>query len=816
MTAPYQLIKQNAGRRPLVSPRWRKVFRDLWHNKTRTVVVVLSIAVGVFAVGMIAGTQIMLSEDLDTVYQATNPASAYLFPDRFDQELVDVVRHVDGVADAEGRRNIGLQIITPDSEGTELEVNIFADYEDIRLNKIALVEGVWPPPKREILIERSYLANIGQPVTIGDYLPVETPDGKQRQLRIAGLVHDINLPPAQFVDEVRGYISEETLDWLEVPRGFDELHILVAENQTDEDHIRAIADKVEKKIEKSGRTNYWTWVPPPGEHPATESVDPMLMILGVLGGLSLFLSGFLVVNTISALLGQQIRQIGIMKSIGARTGQIIWMYLVAVVIFGLLSLLVAVPLGGFAAYKFTQYLANLINFDLSGFRVPVQVLALEVAVGIIVPLLAAMFPIITGARISPADAMRDIGTGKGQFGTSLIDRALQHITATVRAISRPLRISLRNTIRRKARLVLTLSTLVLGGAIFISVATVQASLLATLDDALSYWNYDIRVGFSDAHRISEIERAALAIPGVARAESWAGNTARRIRPDGEEGPNFSVIGIPAKTDLIQPTLLEGRWLLPDDENAVVINSIILDDEPDIKVGDELIITMEGKESTWHVVGLVRGVMTGPIAYANYPYFAQIVRFMGKSGNVRIVAENGEATFHNDLANRVDTHFENLGMRLSSIRTTASIREGVANQFNIIVFFLAFMAVLIATVGGLGLMGTMSMNVLERTREIGVMRAVGANNGAILKIVLIEGLFIGVISWIIGALAALPISQFMSRMVGIAFLEAPLTYTFSLPGAFLWLGLVLMLAGLASFLPAWNASRLTIQAVLAYE
>jgi putative ABC transport system permease protein len=363
---------------------------------------------------------------------------------------------------------------------------------------------------------------------------------------------------------------------------------------------------------------------------------------------------------------------------------------------------------------------------------------------------------------------------------------------------------------------MTLFTLTLGGAIFISVQSVHASLLTTLDDALSYWNYHVEVDFSNAHRIDEIEREARKIPGVSAVESWIGNTARHLRPDGEEGPNFNIIGAPADTTLIQPTLLEGRWLLPADENALVVNTTLLDEEPEIKVGDTVKLKIEGRESEWLIVGVVRGVMTGRIAYANYPYFARTIRFLGRSGGVQLVAEETTPAAQETLAKQAKAYFESLGMRVRATETTASIRENIETQFNVIVFFLAFMAVLIAVVGGLGLMGTMSMNVIERTREIGVMRAVGANNGAILKVVLVEGLFIGLISWAIGVIIALPVGKLMSDGVGLAFMDAPLSYTFSAPGALLWLSLVLVLSGLASFLPSWNASRLTIREVLAYE
>jgi putative ABC transport system permease protein len=97
-----------------------------------------------------------------------------------------------------------------------------------------------------------------------------------------------------------------------------------------------------------------------------------------------------------------------------------------------------------------------------------------------------------------------------------------------------------------------------------------------------------------------------------------------------------------------------------------------------------------------------------------------------------------------------------------------------------------------------------------------MRAVGATGAAIRGIVIGEGAFIGVLSWIVGLLFALPVSRFLSSAVGLAFLRTPLSYRFSVVGALIWLGAVLLLAAIASLWPARNASRLSVREVLAYE
>jgi putative ABC transport system permease protein len=246
------------------------------------------------------------------------------------------------------------------------------------------------------------------------------------------------------------------------------------------------------------------------------------------------------------------------------------------------------------------------------------------------------------------------------------------------------------------------------------------------------------------------------------------------------------------------------------------------EETDVKVGDEIVLKIEGRKQAWRVVGLVQGIMTGRIAYANRPYFARVIHFTGRSYGMQLVGRppagvsRGDAVFQSDLAKRIKDYFDNRGMRVSSASTIADLRENIEYQFGIIVVFLTIMAVLIAAVGGLGLMGTMSINVLERTREIGVMRAVGASDGSVMKIFIVEGLFIGLLSWLVGTLLAVPIGKLLSDAVGVAFLQAPLNYTFSIQGMLLWLAIVLVLAALASVLPAWNASRLTVREVLAYE
>jgi putative ABC transport system permease protein len=136
--------------------------------------------------------------------------------------------------------------------------------------------------------------------------------------------------------------------------------------------------------------------------------------------------------------------------------------------------------------------------------------------------------------------------------------------------------------------------------------------------------------------------------------------------------------------------------------------------------------------------------------------------------------------------------------------------------HILVIILLAMALLTALVGSIGLAGTMSMNVLERTREIGVLRAIGAVDLEIIKSVVIEGVMIGLITWVLAVAASLPVSYALLQIIGRAMMGSSIELSITAQGMIIWLGVVVVLAVVASILPARNAARLTIREVLAYE
>ena len=350
---------------------------------------------------------------------------------------------------------------------------------------------------------------------------------------------------------------------------------------------------------------------------------------------------------------------------------------------------------------------------------------------------------------------------------------------------------------------------------FIAVFSVRNALFYELDNLLRYFDYDVDADFEDPQNFSVMEKRALEVTGVVSAEAWVITGANRVRADGSESNFVFVQAPPHDSQHISPVIIDGRWLDEGDSNAIVINQDFLRLEPDIKVGDKIVLLIREKEVTFEVVGIAgSGLFEG--AFVNRDYLAQVTGNLGRATRLTVRTEEHDLVFQSQVAKNLEEHLRQVGMPVADTDAIATVSETTEFQFNILVSLLLIMAVVLVIVGGLGLAGTMSLNVIERTREIGVMRAIGAPTRSVLGIVLSEGLVIGLLGWSTSVVVSYPFSLGLTNAVGDAFFGGPIQFSYSLPGALMWLGLVLLISTLASLLPASNASRITVREALAYE
>jgi putative ABC transport system permease protein len=798
-------------------PRWRKVVSDLVSSKMRSLLVIASIGVGLFAVGLIINVYLIITQDMRTGYAAVNPANIIISTTTFDSGMVDHVHNIVGVRQAEGVYAFTLRYFASDGTWKPIDFQAIPNIENKQIDTLTLLKGNWPPTDKQLVVDGYNLAML--PVGVGGMVEIETPTGTIRQMKLVGVVNDQTMgatdPGGFFLAPVQGYITYNTLPWLGMPSALNTLHITVSGDANDLSYLQTISNRVSQSIKDGGLTVFSAAIRAMNDHPNRVYVDAIAAVLFVLGFLVMFLSGFLITNTLSALLNQQIHQIGVMKTIGAGGGQVAGIYMLQIFFFGMIAFVIAQPLSSYVAYALLGSFASQINIILQGFRVIPGVVLLQLGIALVLPQAAGFIPIMQGTRITTVEALSGYNQAHPPSG-----RAWNSQNRYVKRIPRPVLLSLRNTFRRRGRLILTLTTLTLGGAVFISTFNTQAALTDYIAQIGRYFLADVNLTFKRYYRVDQVNQAALQVPGVGAVEAWSSAEAELVMPDGSVGESISLLAPPSGSKLVNPVLLARRWLEPGDTNAITVNEPFRELFPDLKVGDTLKIKIDGKENNMTVVGFFQlaGKSGGYVAYTTYDFLSDQIHEPDRAQLFRITANRAGLSLSEQevLGRALEQRMVADNFKVEAVEAGQSLTATTANGLNILTGFLMIMALLTAIVGSIGLTGTMSMNVLERTREIGIIRAIGASDRAVINLVMAEGLLIGLMSWGLGTALSFPITSLMSNAIIRALFGASAKFTFSLTGVFLWLAIVLVLSALASVLPARSATHLTIREVLAYE
>ncbi len=545
--------------RTMLRTRWKKVLLDLWTNRGRTMVVALAIAVGVYSVGVILDIQELLMREYGNDQAGALVATATIYTTSFDDDLSQRIAQISDIEAAEGRNSIRTIAVDSEERRKDLLITAVPDFEDIQVNKITFLEGAWPPATGEIILERLVLDYLG--VAVGDTLTVELEDGTLKKLQIGGIAHDPQQFSPDVTDEAAGYVTPATMKKLGFGELYPQMVIRVASQIEEESAVQALLVEVEDQIERSGRPVFSTNITLEG--PQDAIMDTVILMLSVFAIIILLLSGFLVVNAISALITQQVPQIGVMKLIGAGRFQIMAMYLVTVLVYGLIAVVIGIPLAMISARALMNSIViPILNVVPDSMNTSLTLVSAQIAIGLLLPLIAGLWPVLKGTRITTQKALNDTGMEANIQGRGFSERLLAWIQS-VRPMRRPVLLSIRNSMRHKGRMIQTLIVLIIGTALFISVLSVNTSVSATLEGFLNYHQYDVSVGMARPYRIDRLERTVQQTPGVVDFESWSIAGATLQRDDDTESDPFLVYAVPSTSSLIDPHLYEGQWLNND-------------------------------------------------------------------------------------------------------------------------------------------------------------------------------------------------------------------------------------------------------------
>jgi putative ABC transport system permease protein len=795
-----------------------KVWFDLWQDKSRTLQVVLVIALGAIAIGLVIGGRNLIADSVLAGAQAAEPAHIRLsVSPPVTKDQLERIERIEGVAEAEGLQTAPVEWrYVGDDEWQTGVLNGREDYTEQKMTVVGLVSGVWP--------ERNTIG-VGQ-ISVG---PSTVKEGDTIELRFGERVRTVNVvatmdpvgPTPVFGETF--YADGRTFERI---TGIDSYSLIQTRDvEFDQERAEATDLLIQEYFEDIGVDSVGLGFPfpqrvvSPDIPPAESILNALFLLLGILGVIVVILGIFLVYNSISAIVSQQVNQIGVMKAIGASSRQVLGSYLLLVITYGFLAAIISIPIGAVAAFGLQGFFADFLNLEIYEVRVDTTAVYVQVAISMIAPMVAALFPLLAGVRITVREAISTYGLNGS---ASALDRAV------AKAVHFPytLLLTISNTFRNKRRVVIIEVALIAAGAIFMMVVGVNDATQFTFGKRLAeIHNYQVTMAFEDLERSQEIESIAQSFPEVGAAESWLVLPAT-ARPSSQAeaavtDQRLTVFGIPADTTLYKSQIEEGRWLRADDTNAAVVSKSVAEEEG-WHLGD--VITLEdgnGRLLTVEIVGTLFDPAINSSIHLPLSTMQRGLRFTGLTNTLWVQTTKTDADSQLAVAEALEATLEQKGIsvRPSSTfgeKTIAGITEGAGEGYAIILNLLAVMAIVIALVGGVGLSGILSLSVLERRREIGVMRAIGASSWQVIRLFIGEGLVLGLLSWVIALPLSIPTAYAFTTQ-GLSFaLNQQLVYQFTPTGAGLWLVIITILAIIASALPARGAARISVRESLSYS
>ena len=809
-----------------------KLLRDVQTTWERMVMMVIAISASLIVFSGMWYARTLVQSNTTSGYLSTNPASARItlepgaMPDK-TEEFIATAKAEPGVINATMRQVTNVKLQKESGGLKSLQLCVAAADDLMRIATFKIEQGAgWPPPPDGILLERSTLASLE--LKVGDKVEVIGFDGRFTQLTVIGSVHDQSLALAGQTAGV-GYIQVNTLPLLGRPPALDQLVITVADGPGLEipsrdrgTIVRTALSLVDRLKAMPGIVIRQVAVPTPYEHPHQAISYTVLSALSAFGLLSLILSSILIANMFNGLLTQQIPQIGMMKAIGARSSRILQLYMIMVLLVSVLATALAFVPGLVLGRTLAQMvLSSAVNIGVTSLSIPWWLLGTVILAGVFVPLLIALPPLLRASRRTVREALDERGIVERQ-GRTTTD--LFTWLGRLRGVDRKLMLALRNLFRRQTRLVLSVGLLATGGAIFVSgfniMAGFQALPYAIYDE--QRWDVEIRLG--EPASSSELTAIVEKVSGVSRVETWniittgiqdAGeiNVTRSYPDQGHGSLSLSVIP-PSTAMLIPPQVTEGRWLEPEHTDAVVLPSSIRQTMPDVKIGDRVQLSVLDRPTIWRVIGITGG-MGGTCPCITQHGFERVSGRQDQANVVRIVTTQHDNDARVAIGQAAVQALTEAGIKPQEPRTIDAVVASTEGHSVILVGVILLIASTIGIVGLIGLGSTMSTNVIERTREFGVMKAIGAPGSTIRRLVVFEGIFIAAVSCVVAAIPVIALTWVIGAGLGNLFLSTPIPFEVSVLGVTIWIIVVIAGAALATLRPASQASRLTVREALAY-
>jgi len=779
-----------------VSGLGRKALRDLVRRPLRSLLTILGIGIGVAGLVAIVSLGENVVRAQADIYANTSQADLDYWVWNASPGLL---RAVEGVANVE-QAELRASFYTKWRVGTswrDMEIIGIPDFNSVRLNQFSIIEGRAPRPG-EVLVETS--ARDITPLQVGeDIVYRDGQDYRERTLTISGFSRSPAYLSSTLTSITRAYAPAAEVRRQLGSDGYNQLLVRLY----DLGRAQETVGRINRLLESRGVPYGAPLVRDPQNFAGKRELDALLVLLTVFSCVGLGVSSFLVVNTLLALLAEQVREVGILKAMGGTRGQIVRLYLTVAILYGLAGTLLGLLLGAVGGYWLLRVVARLGNVEVP-FRVAPRGVALGAGVGLGVTLVAALIPAWIGGRTPVRAALNGYGISAA-FGRGAVERALRRLAL----LPPTLTMAVRNLARRRARSLVTLAVIALAAAAFLATQSTRASVERAIAEAFATYNADAWVWF-DRPVGEDFARRLETVPGVRVAEAWT------LTNCWVEGVQARLWGVPFDTQLYRPRLQEGRWFGAEEPDAIVI-SADLAAARGFRLGDRLEVEVSTGQRQFQVVGIAvdNSIFLGStLAGKIFAPRDVVARMLGRQGVADFFAVG---TLSKSPA-QVDAALAELQRQFRPLRPSTQPAytdvESARRASQLLTLGLVAMVLVVGLIGAIGIINTLGLSVVERRREIGVLRSIGATNRSLIQVFVGEGAAMGVLGWALGLVVGYPLGRLFTHLMEsvlfqIDFAFPPLLLVASL-------AFTLALAAGASLGPALAAAHMPAQQALRYE
>ncbi|APV51296.1 hypothetical protein BWI17_17350 [Betaproteobacteria bacterium GR16-43] len=782
---------------------WRKVLGDARQNGKMLAVIALVLAMGTAGVVAALDAQAILKREIAASFLGAKVPDIALWFERDAPAAQALVAAHEGVAGVEPRRVAFTRIAARDGSWLPMRLTILRDIDAQSVGRIHRHGDAAAAGGSGLWIEQSGAALLAEQV--GERLRVRTPSGAIASEPLAGFVHDPSVAPSVQERFVFAFATPEVAARLGQSAEFDQLWVRMVQ-RGDTANAVLLGEELRDALKAVGKP-LLRFEAMPGSHPHAALMNAMLRVLGVLSAIAFICSASLAGYLVSAWMKREVRQVGILKAIGARWHQVALQYVLLLGPLVLVVAAIAVPAGGALGLALVRHYAISLNIDVVDWSAGSVLLAQQLAFTLAIAFASMAWPIVRASRMSVREAIHDAGIASPLTAGSRLAKSLT-LPGGLRWT-----FAARNAMRRPFRLALVLFALAGGGALLLTTHSNYESLMAVIDANLAHQGHDLEVFLPRAVPAAPLEAAVRPVPGVEIAEAW-----RRARVsvagEGTSSTTLKLIGLagyPPGSRLFKLPVLEGRAPAEGAPDEILMTRTVQEPYPQVKLGSDVTLQFRERRVNVRVVGIVEEIGS-PVFYAPFAAFDAVT---GQGDASTVLRAKTRSDSPEAVASAVDQAL--LEARLPPVQmvTRAMFRDALDEHFNVVGDVLRMVALAAALAGAIVLGAGTAFNVMERTREIGVLRALGATPRSIAAMLLAEGISIAATGALLSIAISIGLTLAMNGAASRGLLHVAVPLRFSMPGlAILAGGLVLVV--LAVWLTLRLSLRRSVRESLAFE